>query len=98
MDSDEFGLPLQQVDFMPDSFDLITNEEGHFFVNASGSNEYTFILAENPQFPIFTTPNALTFQATEDNWNSNVQFGVSTEFPVGKERVACAEEVCEVFL
>jgi len=82
MDGDEFGLAFQEVGLLPNGISLTTNDNGNFLVNASGSNQFTFVLAENPLFPIFTTPQTLTFNATQDNWNQDTLFfGVSNEFP-----------------
>jgi uncharacterized repeat protein (TIGR01451 family) len=82
MDGDESGLSLQEVELLPNNMILTTNDDGHFLVDASGSEEYTFTLAENPLFPFFITPQTLTVDATQDNWNQDtLYFGVSNEFP-----------------
>jgi uncharacterized repeat protein (TIGR01451 family) len=82
MDGDENGLAFQEVGLLPNGISLTTNENGNFLVTAIGSDEYTFALAENPQFPFFTTPQTLTFDATQENWNQDTLFfGVSNEFP-----------------
>lgn len=82
MDGDDYGLPFQEVGLLPDGLSLTTNDNGNFMVNASGSDEYSFVLAGNPLFPFFTTPQILTFDATQDNWNQDTLFfGLSNEFP-----------------
>jgi uncharacterized repeat protein (TIGR01451 family) len=82
MDDAEYGLPFQEVSLLPDSLTLVTNDNGSFFVNALGSDEYMFQIAENPVFPYFTTPQALTFDATQENWNQDTLFfGLSNELP-----------------
>lgn len=81
MDEGEYGLPFEQVSQLPDSIALITNDAGHFISTASGSDYYTFSLAQNPVFPYFTTPETITFDAFEDNWNQHVYFGISDEIP-----------------
>jgi uncharacterized repeat protein (TIGR01451 family) len=82
LDGAEYGLPFQEVGLFPNSSALTTNDQGNFFVNALGSDEYTLHLAENPLFPFFTTPQTLTFDATQENWNQDTLFfGVSNELP-----------------
>jgi uncharacterized repeat protein (TIGR01451 family) len=81
MNNGEYGLAMQQLGFFPDSLSLITNDNGIFFINASGYDEFLLILADNELFPYFTTPSALYFDATEDNWNSELFFGISNELP-----------------
>ena len=81
MDSLEYGLPFQQLASLPDSSFYITNDDGEFFGSVSGSDVYTFMLAENPAFTFFTTPQIRTFSATEDNWNQPILFGISDEEP-----------------
>jgi uncharacterized repeat protein (TIGR01451 family) len=82
MDGDDYGLPFQGVELLPNGLNLTTNDNGQFLVLASGGDEYTFMLTENALFPFFTTPEYLTFDATQDNWNQDtLYFGVSNELP-----------------
>ncbi|MFZ6051457.1 FG-GAP-like repeat-containing protein [Halocola ammonii] len=82
MDEEENGLSLQEMELLPNDLTLITNGEGQFFVNIFGSEEYTFTLTGNSDFPFFTTPESFTFDATQENWNQDTLFfGVSNELP-----------------
>ncbi|MFZ6051456.1 FG-GAP-like repeat-containing protein [Halocola ammonii] len=83
LDESEYRLPFQEVGLFPNNLALTTNDQGNFFVNTSGgSDEFTFQVEENPLFPFFTTPQTLTFDATQENWNQDTLFfGVSNELP-----------------
>lgn len=82
MDGDDYGLPLQEVELLPTGLSLTTNDNGHFSVDASGSDEFTFELEQSELFPFFTSPPTLTLDATQDNWNQDtLYFGVSNEIP-----------------
>ncbi|NNC84051.1 MAG: VCBS repeat-containing protein, partial [Flavobacteriales bacterium] len=82
MDPTEYGLPNQTVEYVTEGLFLMTNDDGQFYVNASGSSEYVFAYNATLEFPYITTDGTLTFDATQGNWNSEVLFGVSDEAPI----------------
>jgi len=80
LDSDESGLPFRTVQIQELDVTLLTNSQGQFEYNF-GQGQYTIILETDYLFPNSTTPNPLNF-IVGDGWSSNLEFGVSDEYPI----------------
>ncbi|NNC84187.1 MAG: VCBS repeat-containing protein, partial [Flavobacteriales bacterium] len=84
MDDDEYGIAQHEVSLLQSNQTYLTNSNGLFYSNATGSNDYTYEVQAHPLFPFYTTPSSLDFSADQDNWNQEIFFGLSNETPLAE--------------